>query len=78
MDSIPASETEALFSVLRQSADGDAVTAIEALVRGAPDRALNRVNVLDFACKNRLAISAPTEEYIWRISAYNDRCGDRR
>jgi hypothetical protein len=54
MDSIQASETEALFSVLRQSADGDAVTAIEALVREAPDRALNRVNVLDFAVKNRL------------------------
>jgi hypothetical protein len=54
MDSIQASETEALFSVLRQSADGDAVSAIEALVREAPDRALNRVNVLDFAVKNRL------------------------
>jgi class 3 adenylate cyclase len=54
MDSVQASETEALFSVLRQSADGDAVTAIEALVRKAPDRALNRVNVLDFAVKNRL------------------------
>ena len=54
MDSIQASETEALFSVLRQSADGDAVTAIGALVREAPDRALNRVNVLDFAVKNRL------------------------
>jgi uncharacterized protein DUF5939 len=78
MDSIQASETEALFSVLRQSADGDAATAIEALVREALDRALNRVNVLDFACKNRLAISAPTEASIWRISAYNDRCGDRR
>jgi hypothetical protein len=72
MDSIQASETEALFSVLRQSA-----TAMR-LVREAPDRALNRVNVLDFACKNRLAISAPTEASIWRISAYNDRCGDRR
>jgi Family of unknown function (DUF5939) len=53
-----------VFSVLRQSADGNAVIAIEALVRKAPDGALNRVNVLDFACKNRLAISAPTEEYI--------------
>lgn len=62
MDSIQASEAEAVFSVLRQSADGNAVIAIEALVREAPDGALNRVNVLDFACKNRLAISAPTEE----------------
>jgi hypothetical protein len=40
MDSIQARETEALFSVLRQSADGGAVTAIEALVREAPDHAL--------------------------------------
>ncbi|HYZ73180.1 MAG TPA: DUF5939 domain-containing protein [Chthoniobacterales bacterium] len=55
MDSIQASQTKALFSVLRQSADGDAVTAIEALVREAPDRALNRVNILDFAVKNRLS-----------------------
>ncbi len=49
MDSIQASETEAPLSVLRQSANGDAVTGIEALVHEAPDRALNRVNVLDFA-----------------------------
>jgi class 3 adenylate cyclase len=37
--------------VLRQSADPSAVTAIEELVRDAPDRALCRVNVLDFAAK---------------------------
>ena len=75
MDSIQASETEALriASVGRRRCG-----AIEALVREAPDRALNRVNVLDFACKNRLAISAPTEASIWRISVYNFRCGDRR
>jgi Family of unknown function (DUF5939) len=54
MDTVKASETEARFSVLRQSADADAVAAIEALVRDAPDRALNRVNVLDFAVKNGL------------------------
>jgi uncharacterized protein DUF5939 len=54
MDTIKASETEALFSVLRQSADAHAVAAIEALVRDAPDRALNRVNVLEFAVKNGL------------------------
>ncbi|MGE4014127.1 MAG: DUF5939 domain-containing protein, partial [Alphaproteobacteria bacterium] len=43
------SETETLFSALRQSADAPVVDAIERLVRDAPDRALNRINVLDFA-----------------------------
>jgi class 3 adenylate cyclase len=54
MDGITASDMEELFSVLRQSADAHAVATIEALVRDAPDRALNRVNVLDFAAKNAL------------------------
>jgi class 3 adenylate cyclase len=49
------SDAEPLFTILRQSADADAVAAIERLVRDAPDRALNRVNVLDFAAKNGLA-----------------------
>ena len=48
------SETEALFTVLRQSADRDAVAAIEKLVREGPDRALCRINVLDFAKKTGL------------------------
>jgi class 3 adenylate cyclase len=48
------SETEALFSVLRQSADADCVAAIELLVRDAPDRELCRVNVLSFAAKHGL------------------------
>ena len=52
MNEVKASEAEALFSVLRQSADPEVVAAIEALVRDAPDRALNRVNVLDFAAKS--------------------------
>lgn len=43
------SESEPLFAALRQSADGTVVSAIERLVREAPDRALNRINVLDFA-----------------------------
>jgi class 3 adenylate cyclase len=46
------SEAKNLFSVLRQSADPGAAAAIEALVQDAPDRALARVNVLDFAAKN--------------------------
>lgn len=48
------SEAEARFSVLRQSADASAVAAIERLVREAPDRALARVNVLEFAATNGL------------------------
>jgi len=45
------SEAENLFAILRQSADADAVDAIEIMVKDAPDRALCRVNVLDFAAK---------------------------
>ena len=48
------SEAENLFSVLRQSADPDTVDAIEKLVQDAPDRALCRINVLDFAAKTGL------------------------
>jgi len=42
-------ETQALFSVLRQTADADVVDAIEKLVINGEDRDLNRVNVLDFS-----------------------------
>src|SRR6267378_3681033 len=45
------SEAKNLFTVLHQSADQRAAAAIEELVRDAPDRALCRVNVLDFAAK---------------------------
>src|SRR6267143_3456609 len=48
------SEATNLFTVLQQSADPDTVAAIEELVRDAPDRALCRVNVLDFAAKTGL------------------------
>ena len=41
------------MKAFRQSADAD-IVAIEALVRDAPDSALNRVNVLDFAAKRGL------------------------
>ena len=43
------SETEALFAVLRKSADVDAVSAIERLVQQGQDRELCRVNALAFA-----------------------------
>jgi class 3 adenylate cyclase len=45
------SEAGSLFTILRQSVDADTATAIEQLVRDAPDRNLSRVNVLDFAAK---------------------------
>src|SRR6266487_5165817 len=54
MNQVKLGEAEALFSVLRQSADADVIAAIEALARDAPDPALNRVNVLDFAAKRGL------------------------
>jgi class 3 adenylate cyclase len=43
------SESEARFTVLRQSADPRAAAAVERMVREADDRDLNRINVLDFA-----------------------------
>ena len=48
------SEAEALFSVLRQSADPEVVATIERMVRDAPDHALNRINALDLAAKEKL------------------------
>jgi class 3 adenylate cyclase len=45
---------QSLFGIVRQSADADAVAAMEALVRSAPDHELCRVNVLDFAAKRGL------------------------
>ncbi len=48
------SETEALFSVLRQSGDARPVAAIERAVREAPDRDLCRINVFAFAAKHGL------------------------
>jgi class 3 adenylate cyclase len=48
------SEAGNLFTLLRQSADPEAAGAIEELVRDAPDRALCRVNVIDFARQARV------------------------
>ena len=45
------SETQALFSVLRQTADTDVVDAIRDLIEKGEDRALNRVNLLEFSRK---------------------------
>jgi class 3 adenylate cyclase len=48
------SEARNLFALLQQSTDPRIATAIEELVRDAPDRALCRINVLDFAAKATL------------------------
>src|SRR3954465_12244119 len=42
-------ETDALFGVLRQSADREVAAAVEKLVRKGQDRELCRINVLAFA-----------------------------
>jgi class 3 adenylate cyclase len=47
-------EREALFAVLRQSADPTVVSAIEAQIDGAPDPALCRINVPVFAAERGL------------------------
>jgi class 3 adenylate cyclase len=43
------SEAQALFSVLKQTTDPDVVDAIKDLVENGEDRALNRINLLDFS-----------------------------
>lgn len=48
------SEADNLFAMLRQSADPEAVGAIEQLVREAPDYRLSRINPLAFAGKEGL------------------------
>jgi class 3 adenylate cyclase len=47
-------EAQPLFDVLRQSADVDAVAAIETLIADGRDRDLSRINLLDFAAKRGL------------------------
>ena len=48
------SESESLFTALRQAADPEVVGAIERLVQAAPDSALSRINALDFARGHKL------------------------
>jgi class 3 adenylate cyclase len=47
-------ETEGLFTVLRQWAKPEPVSAIEKLVEDAPDRELCRINALAFAAEHKL------------------------
>src|ERR1700733_9777139 len=48
------SDNEILFAALRQSADPKVVSVLEALVRDAPDHALNKINALDIAAQSGL------------------------
>lgn len=48
------SESQALFSILKQTADPNVVDAIQNLVEKGEDRDLNRVNLLDFSRKTGL------------------------
>src|SRR5262244_394202 len=47
-------EAHPLFALLCKSGDTDCATALERLVREAPDRRLSRINVLDFARREGL------------------------
>src|SRR5438477_7995045 len=47
-------ETDSLFSALRKSAKPKPASAIEKLIRDAPDRELCRINALAFAAKHEL------------------------
>src|SRR5438876_12373792 len=49
-----SSETENLFTVLRQSAKPKAVSVIEKLIEDGPDRDLCRINALAFAAQHKL------------------------
>lgn len=58
------SESEARFSVLRQSAGARAAAVLEQLVRDAPDDALNRINVLDFAAEHGLPVEKALDAFL--------------
>ncbi|MEO7391459.1 MAG: adenylate/guanylate cyclase domain-containing protein [Ramlibacter sp.] len=58
------SESEARFTVLRQSADVAAAAAIERMVQDAPDAALHRINVIDFASANGLSIDCALDAFL--------------
>lgn len=58
------SESEARFSVLRQSAGAAAAAALEQLVRDAPDAALNRINALDFAADHGLPVEKALDVFL--------------
>jgi len=50
------SNTQAQFSVLRQTADPAVVDAISQLIAKGEERDLNRINLLDFAARHGLDV----------------------
>jgi class 3 adenylate cyclase len=58
------SESEARFSVLRQSAGAKAAALLEQLVREAPDAALNRINALEFAAQHGLPVEKALDVFL--------------
>ena len=48
------SDTQAQFSVLKQTADPAVVDAIQRLIDSGADHELNRINVIDFSARHRL------------------------
>lgn len=58
------SETKDLFALLRQSADGGVVDAVERLVAEAPDHRLCRINALAFAARNGLGEEATVAAFL--------------
>src|SRR6478609_4290184 len=65
---------QSLFSIVRQSADAEAVAAMEALVRNAPDHELCRVNVLDFATKRGLNEERVIAAFLRNVHKENYEC----
>jgi class 3 adenylate cyclase len=58
------SETEARFSVLRQSADAKAVAAMETMLAQAPDAQLHRINVIDFAATHGVSVDTAIDAFV--------------
>jgi class 3 adenylate cyclase len=58
------SESEARFTVLRQSANPGVAAAIEALVREGTDVDLNRINVIDFAAERGFAVDSVLDAFL--------------
>jgi class 3 adenylate cyclase len=63
-------EAQARFEVLRQSADPAVAAAIEALARTGSDRALNRVNALEFAARHNF-----NEDHVLSTLVHASRLG---
>ena len=60
------SETQAQFSVLKQTADPAVADAIRALIENGQDHELNRINLLDFSKRTGL------DEQVHMVAAINE------